>query len=54
MSGEALTAGGSATLQLALQVVEVHHEGIYAFAGQAIKKSVRSSPATCAAFSCEI
>ncbi len=34
MSGEALTAGLSATLQLVLQVVEVHDEGIDAFPRQ--------------------
>ncbi len=34
MSGEALTAGRSATLQLVLQVVEVYDEGIDAFPRQ--------------------
>jgi hypothetical protein len=28
ISGEALTAGRSATLEFPLQVVEIHHEGI--------------------------
>lgn len=34
MSGEALTAGFSATRQFSLEIVEVHYEGINAFAGQ--------------------
>jgi len=34
MSGDALTAGGSATGELSLQIVEVHDKGIDPFPGQ--------------------
>jgi hypothetical protein len=34
MRGEAFTTGGSATIQFALQVFDVYHEGIRLLTGQ--------------------
>jgi hypothetical protein len=38
MRGEAFTTGGSATIQLALQVFEVYHEGVRLLTGKSEQK----------------